>query len=288
MLLITHDGFAHCDEIAAYAVLSEVFQDSYLIRTRDPRSINVPGAKIVFDVGMQYDGEVFFDHHQNEKQLRDNGIPYSSFGLIWRKFGRQFISMFVEDNIDTIFEDIDTKFVQDVDIGDNGVQTDHTKFITHRHSFSRLISGGVRDNAEFEDTSRVIKRILINMVTSINKRIESEKHLEYIIENEYDGNGVLVSDKPIDSLPTTIKEGIFFVVCPDDDSANWRIKTIRVNPWSFENRKPLWSAAGGLTGRELEEVASIPGMVFCHSALFLAAATTKEAAVAFAKLSMME
>lgn len=289
MILITHNGFAHCDEITAYAILSEIFPDATLVRTRDMEIIDSDQAKIVFDVGMKYDGDVFFDHHQNDKQMRDNGIPYSSLGLIWRKFGSQFISLFVDGDVDRIFEEIDEKFIQDVDIGDNGVQTDHTKFLTHRHSFSRLISGGVSTIVEFEETAVVLKRILINMITTIDKRITSEKHLDHIIETEYDGDGVIVSDEPIDSLPTTIKEGVCFVVCPENQAASaWRIKTIRVNAWSFENRKPLWKGAGGLTGEELENATGIPGMIFCHSALFLASAKTKEAAIEFAKMSMKE
>ena len=86
--LITHDGYPHADDILAYALLSTVYPEWKLVRTRDESIINMPEDcedKIVFDVGMKFDAFHFFDHHQKEKKMRDEIIPFSAFGLIWRK-----------------------------------------------------------------------------------------------------------------------------------------------------------------------------------------------------------
>ncbi len=58
-----------------------------MIRTRDLEVINK--ADIVIDVGGEYNADTGrFDHHQRGGAgERENGIPYSSFGLIWQKYG---------------------------------------------------------------------------------------------------------------------------------------------------------------------------------------------------------
>ncbi len=37
---------------------------------------------IVFDIGR---GQ--YDHHQRDSRVRENGVPYAAFGLLWEKFG---------------------------------------------------------------------------------------------------------------------------------------------------------------------------------------------------------
>lgn len=80
----THDGRFHADEVMATAILKEIF-DIELTRTRNPELLEQ--QDLIFDVG---NGE--FDHHQLEKEYRDNGIPYAAAGLIWRKFGKDAIN----------------------------------------------------------------------------------------------------------------------------------------------------------------------------------------------------
>src|SRR5699024_5604378 len=64
-----------------------LFPDANVIRTRDAQLI--ADADIAVDVGQEYDAETGrFDHHQrNGAGARDNGIPYSSVGLVWRHYG---------------------------------------------------------------------------------------------------------------------------------------------------------------------------------------------------------
>ena len=58
-----------------------------ILRTREREQLEA--ADVVFDVGRIFDPAACrFDHHQPEyKEGRDNGIPYSSFGLVWRELG---------------------------------------------------------------------------------------------------------------------------------------------------------------------------------------------------------
>lgn len=88
--IATHSGQWHSDEIMAIAVMHLVFPGNNIsvIRTRDKNLYE--SCDYVIDVGGKFDNEKYFDHHQNDFCLkRDNGIPYASFGLIWKKFGEK-------------------------------------------------------------------------------------------------------------------------------------------------------------------------------------------------------
>jgi len=49
--------------------------------------------KIIYDVGGEYNADAqVFDHHQRPTPLRENGQPFSSFGLIWAHYGRTYLA----------------------------------------------------------------------------------------------------------------------------------------------------------------------------------------------------
>lgn len=61
-----------------------------------------------------------FDHHQKNKNgQRENGIYYSSIGLLWKKFGKKYLERLNVENIDNTFEYIDKELIQYIDATDN-------------------------------------------------------------------------------------------------------------------------------------------------------------------------
>ena len=61
-----------------------------------------------------------FDHHQkNRNGKRKNGIYYSSIGLLWRRFGREYLKQLEVKSIDRIFEYMDKELIQYIDATDN-------------------------------------------------------------------------------------------------------------------------------------------------------------------------
>ena len=62
---------------------------------------------LIYDIGR---GE--YDHHQ-EISLRPNGVPYASFGLLWKAIYKDF------DFDDSMYDYFDRKFVQPIDLNDN-------------------------------------------------------------------------------------------------------------------------------------------------------------------------
>ena len=62
---------------------------------------------LVFDIG---GGE--FDHHQIDALKRENGITYSSFGLLWKEFGRDFLTKRGIDNVEDVFNTFDKDLIE--------------------------------------------------------------------------------------------------------------------------------------------------------------------------------
>ena len=79
--LITHSEEFHTDDVFATALLLHIFPDAEVIRSRNETIITT--GDIVYDVGKLYDpSRERYDHHQEQADRRDNGIIYSSFGLL--------------------------------------------------------------------------------------------------------------------------------------------------------------------------------------------------------------
>ena len=75
----THGGKFHADDVFSAALL-KICNPNIAIQ----RGFAVPQgfAGLVFDIG---DGP--FDHHAKNSPVRENGVPYAAFGLLWRELG---------------------------------------------------------------------------------------------------------------------------------------------------------------------------------------------------------
>lgn len=111
---VTHSGTFHVDDVISTIFLSKMFKEINLIRvpSMDNRSVN---NKLVFDIGL---GE--FDHHQkNRNGKRENGIYYSSIGLLWKKYGKDYLKNIKAKNIDKVYKYMDKELIQYIDATDN-------------------------------------------------------------------------------------------------------------------------------------------------------------------------
>ena len=61
-----------------------------------------------------------FDHHQkNRNGQRENGIYYSSIGLLWKKFGKEYLKDLRIKNVDKVYDYMDNELIQYIDATDN-------------------------------------------------------------------------------------------------------------------------------------------------------------------------
>ena len=112
---ITHNGTMHADEVFATAFLDFLFKDIKLIRVASIDS-KLYSDKIIYDIGL---GK--YDHHQVDAKVRDNGIKYSSFGLLWQEFGKEYLKQEKVEDIDEVFDAMDKELIEGIDAIDNGI-----------------------------------------------------------------------------------------------------------------------------------------------------------------------
>lgn len=116
---VTHSGKFHVDDVISTIFLSKIIEKVVLLRVSTVENKNLKD-KIVYDIG---GGE--FDHHQKNRNCqRENGIYYSSIGLLWQKFGKEYLEKLKVKNIDKTFEYMDNELIQYIDATDN-MQTEY-------------------------------------------------------------------------------------------------------------------------------------------------------------------
>ena len=79
----THGGKFHADDVFSAALL--LYLNPEIVITRGNR-VPEDFDGIVFDIGR---GE--YDHHQKDSRIRENGIPYAAFGLLWEELGTEIL-----------------------------------------------------------------------------------------------------------------------------------------------------------------------------------------------------
>jgi len=284
--IATHNGNFHADDVFSIAALKNIFPTFKLIRTRDLALIGK--ADIVIDVGGEYDSDAGrFDHHQRGGAGgRENGIPYSSFGLIWQKYGLEIC----QGNQD-IANAVDAGLVSTIDAIDCG----HVEGVSQGISLSQTIS---MFNPTWQEDSHVdtcfdeavdfASRVLTRFVAAANGGISAKAIVAKAIENAEDPR-VIVLEKytPWKRTVHALSEKALYVIYPSQ-SAQWRIQTVPVEPGSFENRKSLPKQWAGLSDKALQQVTGIEDAMFCHNGLFIAGAESFESTMKMASIALQE
>ncbi|OGI61299.1 hypothetical protein A2645_00645 [Candidatus Nomurabacteria bacterium RIFCSPHIGHO2_01_FULL_39_9] len=286
-LIVTHSGNFHADDVFAAATLSILFNNKVrIIRTRDPEIIEK--GDFVFDVGGVYDPELNrFDHHQTGGAGgRENGIPYASFGLVWKKFGIEICG-----SKETALY-IDRELAEPIDAIDNGVEISKPFFsdvypftVTDVLDAFLPLPGDYSQSIDeiFLDVMNLAKRILIKEIEKEKKRQEIFPKVKEVYEVAPDKR-IIVFDKKLPAgLLSRFPEPLFAIVPREKD---WLLLTIRDNPKTFANRKDLPKEWAGLMNEKMAEVSGVIDATFCHNNLFLAAAKSKEGAIKLAELAL--
>ncbi|MES2213771.1 MAG: MYG1 family protein [Patescibacteria group bacterium] len=284
--IVTHSGMFHIDDIFAVATVLLVYPDAKVIRSRDPKVID--SADIVVDVGMVYDSEKLrFDHHQEGgADVRPNGIPYASFGLVWREYGFRL----AREGKDIIEE----KLVIPIDGPDNGVSIYEPKFediepYTVRDYIYSYLSYDDRSESRLNEAFMVAvehaKGILEREITKAEERALGMKEVRKIYESSPDKRIIVLGeDLPWEPVLSPIHE-VMFVVYKRREG-NWGAKGVPVKKFGFDRKKLFPAAWVGKSKEELAEVSGVPDAVFCHNGRFIATADSKEGAMQLAEIAL--
>jgi uncharacterized UPF0160 family protein len=284
--IATHNGNFHADDVFSIAAFKHIFPSFKLIRTRDSELI--ANADIVLDVGGVYDPDTDrFDHHQRGGAgERENGIPYSSFGLIWQKYGLEIC----EGNQD-VANAVDKGLVSTIDAIDCGHAEGVTKGISLSHTISMFNPTWQEDShfdACFDEAVDFASRVLTRFIASANGGISAKEIVAKAIDNAEDPR-VIVLEKytPWKRTVHTLSKEALYVIYPSQ-TGQWRIQTVPVELDSFENRKSLPKQWAGLSDKALIEVTGIDDAMFCHNGLFIAGAESFESTMKMASIALKE
>lgn len=296
--LVTHSGGFHADELLSSVILTRLFPQARIMRSRAPEWITPAKDRIIYDVGGAYDADAaIYDHHQRGAPLREDGQPYSSFGLIWKHYGRDYLIAFgvPDGHIDQVHAAFDTGFVLPIDLVDNGALSPSTAGQLAALTLPSLLETlkPVFDDREPEADDRAFHQALAiarHFVEATVGRHAAKLRAQSLVLDAIAATGdrrVLELPMGMPFRPAIIKAGaehLLFVVHPRDN--DWCVTGIRRDEDGFALRADLPASWAGLTNADLEAASGVAGASFCHNGRFIAAARTREAALALAELAV--
>ena len=277
---VTHNGTMHADEVFATAFLDLYKKDIEVTRVSTVEKDKLQPDAIVYDIGR---GK--FDHHGQEVETRENGIKYSSFGLLFREFGRDFLKKRNIEEIEEAFTMIEKELIEGIDAIDNGMFPEITSIYKVKtisdviKLFNPSYGSNQTESEQFIKAVELAKTILEELISNVSGKLKAKKIILDKIKNETKDYLELEEFLPYEE--TILKEEagnhLLFVMYPSN-RGGYGIKTIKKSLEDKTDRLQFPESWAGLEKEELEKVSGIKNIEFCHSGRFLVTCKTKEAA----------
>lgn len=283
--IYTHSGVFHADDVFSAALirlmvniekLGSIDWDSELhaimnsfTTTKINRVNEVPESAgenvLIFDIG---GGK--YDHHQQGAPVRENGIPYAAFGLLWKELGMLFLGKRAKW--------FDKNFVQPLDATDNGAGPNTLSLVigSMRPRWDR--ENPETTNAAFEEAVKFATEVLLRQFL---KAWSSEDAETFILEKWKEQKEktphllILSQYVPWTGFVTNYELNhpnmmdIWYVVYPSN-RGGYNLEGVPKSPGTLELKYPL--PEGWLAEKP-------NGCTFVHNGLFLANFKTKEKAL---------
>ena len=290
--VVTHSGSFDPDDVLAVAAL-QLYRGKdnlNIIRSRD--SDIIKKADWVIDVGGLYDPKNRrFDHHQNGVPKRDNGVPYSAFGLLWKECGETICGS------KEVADKIENKLILAIDAADNHIvvcqsslpEVQPVEFFDVIDAFKPVWGTGETFDSEFLKAVDFARNFLKRVIEHTKADLDMHKMIAETY-NAAKEKSLLVFDDPIHRHALVDYEGVRVVVSPvhSSDVGGWMAAVVPVSRRGFQNRATFSAAWAGLVDEELEKVCHIDGAIFCHKERFVFVAKTKEAAIKAAREALLQ
>jgi len=296
-ICVTHNGAFHADDLFATATLSILNNGNIkIVRTRDQNIFEK--GDYVYDVGGENDPEKNrFDHHQKGGGgKRENGIPYASFGLVWKKFGEKICGS------KEVADYIERKIVCSIDASDVGFDIvkplikDIYKYSAESVFLSEFPTWK-EDNLDNVDEifNKQVKKIVPLLKREIKIAKDDIEGINKLIEfyNKSKDKRIVISeiDFPRYLLQDTLSKFTepIYLVYPSSKSDTWKVEAIKKSQETMESRRPFPDSWRGFLNGDsrAEEVIGISGVIFTHPTGFYAQVNTKENAIKLAEKALL-
>lgn len=257
---MTHGGKFHADDVFSTALLK----------------IMNPAIKIIraFEVPQDFDGIVFdigygkFDHHQESAEVRENGLPYAAFGLLWREFGVSIIGAGLSSEQAAKEADhFDEKFIQPLDESDNtGCGNQLAGIIA---SFNPNWDSKESPDQCFEEAVDFAAVILKKQFDSIMSVQSARELVETALADSKDNIVILPEFAPWKMV--LVPSDAVFVVYPSQ-RGGYSAQVIPADLETKEAKCDFPEEWAGKNEEEIQEISGIRTLTFCHKGRFLISA----------------
>lgn len=248
----THSGKFHADDVFSSALL--LYLNPEITITRGNK---VPDDfdGIVFDIGRGR-----YDHHQKDSRIRENGISYAAFGLLWEDLGCEILG-------DELAEKFDEAFVQPLDNNDNtGEKNELASLIG---SFNPSWDENGRTDEAFFRAVSVAGMILENKFARYLGNERADKRIEEVLEtrDQTGDSRILVLPEFIPCQKRLSETEVAFVIFP----SNRGVYCIQPQKkeYSLNYKCSFPSEWLGLENEELQKETGLSSATFCHKGGFL-------------------
>lgn len=293
--IVTHSGGFHADDVFGVATLTLLLgkENIEVLRSREPHII--ASGEYVLDVGEVYDPDTNrFDHHQQGGAgEHDSGIPYASFGLVWKKFGEKVCGSPLVARV------LETELIEPIDGYDNGAVSfgsNHSSKLQPVIIQDIVASFGPARGEELSNDEGFFRAVdfavgfLTRKILFAHEGEVSARIVQKAYDDAADKRLIIVDVEPsisrgliadvLDDYPETL----YFVKRHDD--GNWQALCVPFPEDFFRQRKPFPQAWAGLSGDALIAVTGVPDAIFCHNKRFMVVATSKESAIKLAEVAL--
>ncbi|OCN01467.1 hypothetical protein A7X67_02575 [Clostridium sp. W14A] len=272
-IAITHGGKFHADDVFSAALLKILNPQIDIVRT-----FQIPDGfhGIVFDIGA---GK--YDHHQEGAEVRENGVPYAAFGLLWREFGESILSKCLsEEQTKKEAAHFDEKFIQPLDENDNTGSGNQLADM-----ISRFNPNWDSDESQDLCFSKAVDLAAIILNREFDCIMSSQKAKEIVeaaLANSKDNIVILPRFAPWKMV--LIPSDAEFVVYPSQ-RGGYSAQVIPVDFDTKESKCDFPKEWAGKPEDELQRISGIPTLTFCHKGGFLISADCLEDIIKACKLA---
>lgn len=246
----THGGKFHADDVFSAALLLYINPEIVISRgNKVPEDFD----GIVFDIGRGR-----YDHHQKDSRVRENGVPYAAFGLLWEALGKEILG-------EELAEKLDESFIQPLDINDNTGEKNELATLIGNFNPPWDAKGG-SDEAFFQAVS-VAGMILENKFERYRGNARADQHVEQVLEEHNPKDRILVLPEFIPCQKALDETEIAFVIFPSN-RGGYCIQPQK-REYSMNYKCSFPSQWLGLEGEELVKETGLSSAVFCHKGGFL-------------------
>lgn len=246
----THGGKFHADDVFSSALLLYINPEIVISRgNKVPEDFD----GIVFDIGRGR-----YDHHQKDSRVRENGVPYAAFGLLWEVLGKEILG-------EELAEKLDESFIQPLDINDNTGEKNELATLIGNFNPPWDAKGG-SDEAFFQAVS-VAGMILENKFERYRGNARADQRVEQVLEEHNPKDRILVLPEFIPCQKALAETEIAFVIFPSNRGGYCIQPQKREYSMNYKcSFPPQWL---GLEGEELVKETGLSSAVFCHKGGFL-------------------